>query len=303
MTTEVAPAEITLTGYEDVRAALGNADLVRSVDVERFERGNIMERVLLMLGGSEHRDRRRAENLLFRRETIERFEREVLPPVVEATIGRAAALGRGDLLDLGGQIAVVMAATIAGVDADLDSDAERERLSAYLHSFARGEAIDAATGDVETIKRSVMEDLAEFDERYLRPARVRREALLAELDAAAGNSAFDSPFDPAVVTGGDRTGPADVLGTLLRSRVELGIDDQLLVREAAFFFEAGAHTSTQTFTNALHQIMAWLAEPGRGEPRWHEDLAWVQRAVHEALRLRPTNPLMRRRAERDTEIR
>lgn len=279
-------SEVTFDRFDTVRAALLNPDLVRSIDSQRFESGNIMERVILMIAGDDHRDRRRIENALFRRETLERFERALFPVLTEETFERAATTPSGDLIQLGGSMAVVVSARIAGIDFD-DSDLEeRRRLAAYLHLFARGEALDAATGDIERIKREVMAALTAFEAEYFAPSRQRREALL--------NAVSSDASDQADL-------PGDILTTLIGARRSLNIDDDLLVRETALFFEAGAHTSTQTFTNSMHHVFGWLAEHREARSRT-DDLAWVQRAVHEALRLRPANPLMRRRAIRDTDV-
>lgn len=286
MTKTATIFEVTFDRFDSVRAALANPDLVRSIDSERFEAGNIMERVILMIAGDDHRDRRRIENALFRRETLEHFERELFPDLTTDTLAHAADRPSSDLIQLGGSMAVVVSGRIAGIDfreSDLD---ERRRLTAYLHLFARGEALDAATGDIEAIKRDVMSGLTQFEEEYFGPSRRRREALLD--DVSSGIS------DETVL-------PHDVLTTLIRAGRSLNIDDDLLLRETALFFEAGAHTSTQTFTNSMHHLFGWLAEH-REAASDVDDLAWIQRAVHEALRLRPANPLMRRRAIRDTEV-
>ena len=70
---------ITLTGYEAVRGALTNNDLSRSLDRERFETGNLKEGTLSVLHGAEHRERRRMENRLFRRDMFELYENEMFP--------------------------------------------------------------------------------------------------------------------------------------------------------------------------------------------------------------------------------
>lgn len=85
--------EIELTTFEDVRLALINEDLTRSLDPERHERGNILDQVLMVLHGDAHRVRRRVENRLFRRETLLRYERQLFPDIIRSTLARIG-LGR-----------------------------------------------------------------------------------------------------------------------------------------------------------------------------------------------------------------
>jgi cytochrome P450 len=277
-----APAELTLQSFADVRAALATDALVRSIDPARFEHGNIMERVLLMLVGQEHRDRRRVENALFRRERLAEYETEIFPPLLAETVGNAALTGQADLIDLGATLTVVLSGQTAGIDFDVRDKAIRRQLVDYLHVFARGEALDAETGDVDQIRAQVSAALARFAAEYFEPSRRRRADLLA--------------------TQGLGAGPRDVLTALLAGRDELGLDDATILRETAFFFEAGAHTSTQTFTNSVHYALGWAGEEASRRELLAEDLALAQRCVHEALRLRPTNPAIRRRAVRDLTV-
>jgi hypothetical protein len=80
------------------------------------------------------------------------------------------------------------------------------------------------------------------------------------------------------------------------------MDDALLLREVRLFFSGGAHTSTQTLTNTFDQLFAWCARHPGDWDRLAEDLYFCQRAVQEALRRRPTNPMIHRLALADTEV-
>lgn len=277
-----AQTEVVLSTYDEVKAALLSNSLVRSVDPDVFERGNIMERVLLVLVDGEHRDRRRAENPLFRRERLAAYETKLFLPIIESTFEAMVTDGRADLVDLGAMLTVVLSGQTAGIDLNAGSLSERRRLVDYLHVFARGEALDVQLGDVEGIKAEVRKALARFSDEYFIPSRLRRLQLLE-----AGRS---------------QELPADLLTLLLNARHELRLDHETILRETAFFFEAGAHTSTQTFTNTLHCILSWMDGRVDRTERLRSDLALVQRCVHEALRLRPTNPGIRRRATQDVTI-
>lgn len=288
MTTLAPPQEIVLTTYEDVRAALANEDLARSLDPERYEKGNIKEGVISLLHGAEHRERRRVENTLFRRDTLELYERVLFPDIVAHTLEDFVDRHRSDLMEIGWLMTCVLAARTAGVDFERGSLDQRQRLRHFLRLFAVGGAIDVAKGDVEDLKALMRATIAEFDAEFVAPSKARRLELVERFER--GEVREDEL-------------PRDMLTTLLRHRVELGMDDGLLLRETTTFFTAGAHTSTQTMTNTLHQLFEWCDLHPEDWDRLAEDAYFVQRAVQEALRCRPTNPMIHRRALRDTVIR
>jgi cytochrome P450 len=278
------PAEIVLDRYDDVRAALSSKDLTRSLDRDLYEVGNVSQDTLSTLHGNLHRDRRRVENQLFRRATLESYERVLFPQILEHTLRTFVDGEVSDLMEIGGMLTVVLAARTAGVDFDVDSYQQRQRLREFLHLFALGGAIDVAHGDVEEIKALMRSSLAAFDEEFVRASWARREA---RLDA-----------------GSQEDIPADVLTTLLKARRDgaLEMDDALLLREVTEFFAAGAHTSTQTLTNSFHLLFAWCRDHPEDWDRLATDVYFAQRAVQEALRVRPTNPMIHRRAAADTVV-
>jgi cytochrome P450 len=281
--------EVTLTGYEDVRRALGDEALSRSLDPDRYEVGNIKNRTLSILHGDEHRDRRRAENVLFRRQTLELYERVLFPEIVEYTLRTFVDPVGSDLMEIGGLMTVVLAARTAGVDFDHESLAQRQRLRHFLHLFALGGAIDVAKGDVEEIKGLMMATLADFEREFVQSSWIRREGLIER-------------YERGEIPAGEL--PADALTTLLsaRRRGELDMDDGLVLREVTGYFTAGAHTSTQTLANTFHQLFSWCSTRPDDWARLADDLYFVQRSVQEALRCRPTNPMIHRRALTPTTI-
>lgn len=278
--------EILFESYADVHEALTSPALTRSIDYDLYEHGNLMENVLLMLSGEAHRGRRRVENQVFRRQRLERYESESFPAIVDNALESLVASQGEDLIELGLRMAVVLSAESAGVDLDRNSVAQREELSQLLRVLARGEAIDAEKGDIEAIKLQVRDALDRFERQFFARSRERRaEILRADEQGGFGESL-----------------PHDVLSLLLSAQSALDIDDGTVLRETAFFVEAGAHTSAQTFTNTLHYVFEWSAGDTERRTRLESDLETVQRCVHEALRLRPTNPRMRRRAVSRAEI-
>jgi cytochrome P450 len=99
--------------------------------------------------------------------------------------------------------------------------------------------------------------------------------------------------------------PHDILTSLLRNRDDprLGLtDDGLIVREAGTYLQGGTHTSSQTLINAVDLLIE--ARDSRPDfwNRAQDDLAFAQRCMHETLRLRPTTPKAKRRAEANTSV-
>jgi cytochrome P450 len=278
---------LTLRTYADVGTALASTDLSRSIDRDRYEAGSILEAVVLMLDADEHRDRRRVENHLFRRDTLELYERDLFPAIVDRTLDLVLREPAPDLVGIGALLAVALSARTAGVDIDPTSLDERRALVALLRVFAQGISIDASTGDVDAIKADVRDALETFRQRFYQPSLERREAALRAVDG--GRVASDEL-------------PRDILTTLLQAREALGLPPDRILRETAFFLEAGAHTSSQSLASSLHFIFEASAGDASFPERLRDDPLFVQRCVHEALRLRPTNPLIRRRAVRDTRI-
>ena len=86
MTTEPKP-RIKIT-YATLRA--DNEELQALYDAGEV----IMSDVIVNLHGAEHRDRRRLENRLFRRDTFTMYERELFPPIIDQTFAPHLAGGR-----------------------------------------------------------------------------------------------------------------------------------------------------------------------------------------------------------------
>ena len=98
--------------------------------------------------------------------------------------------------------------------------------------------------------------------------------------------------------------PHDILTVLLRHREDPSLeleDERRVVREVATYLQGGTHTSAQTLVNSLDAIFERPDASGLLD-RVASDTLFAQRVIQETLRLRPTTPKARRRAEADTEI-
>ena len=265
---------ITLDGYSDVREAYRQHDLAQAL----YDAGGVvMADSLLVLHGSEHRLRRRVENRLFRRGTFRYWEKAFLRDVVRDTLAPFVAAGRADLLEIGYRTIMDLTARVAGIDRPTGSPEETDALYRFAKKFSEGATMVHTTRDPDLVRAEVAAALDEFDRIFLQPSIARRRALL---DAGTPD--------------GDL--PRDVLTALLRNRDELGVDDDVVRRECAFYLQAGSHSTADAFAHSADDWFAWSRrEPVAAEKARH-DPALLQRCVHETLRLHPASPVAQRRA-------
>ena len=244
---------ITITTFDAAKEAYRQKDLRQAL----YDAGEvIMGDVLVNLHDSAHRDRRRLENRLFRRETTELYERELFPPIIAATLAPDVAAGHAELVDLGHRLMMNLAALTAGVERPLGTSDETRTLYRYLMLFIEGATLAHYTGDRDAKRAEVADGLARFDAEFVRPSLDRRAAI-----AAAGEEL-----------------PKDVLSTLWANEDALHLPHEVVVREVAFYLLAGAHTSATAFTRVSHNIFKWLVPPRRCRARAHRSA--LRAAVH-----------------------
>ena len=275
------PAVFTVSSYEQAREVFRQKDLRQAL----YDAGDVvMADVLVNLHGDDHRARRRLENRLFRKDTHLRYERELFPPLLEATLAPAVLAGRGELVTLSHQIMMNLAALTAGVDRPAGTPEETLRLYAYLMTFIEGATLAHYSGDVSAKEAQVAQALKDFDHEFLQPSIARRSALLKDLEVNR-------------ISEGDL--PQDVLTTLLRNQDQLELPGDVLLREVCFFLLAGAHTSATAFLRTLDQIFVYAdSQPDLAE-RAKRDPVFLQRCVHETIRLNPSSPVAMRWAVQD----
>lgn len=279
----VAPV-VTITTYEQAREAYRQRDLRQAL----YDEGEVvMADVLVNLHGEDHLARRRLENRLFKREHLERYERWMFPPVIESTLRPHIEAGEADLVKLGHQMMMNLAAVSAGVDRPAGTPEETFHLYSYLMRFIEGATLAHYTGDRAAKRAEIAQALADFDREFLAPSSERRRAELARLSAGD------------IVEEGL---PLDVLTLLLRNEDDLHLPHEVVLREVAFFLLASAHTSATAFTRTIHNVLTWLeAHPGDQERVAHDRL-FVQRCVHETVRLEPSSPVGMRWALSDVAL-
>jgi cytochrome P450 len=217
------------------------------------------------------------------------YEDELFPPIVEQFVSQAAESGEADLFSLGEMLSIVLAAKRSGFDLDIDDQQAHADIVAYVDVFSQASAIIDAK-DPDAVRDTVKRALLEFSEQFGKPSIDRRLAALAALEKGEIS---------------EEELPHDILTALVRHRddQDLGLsDDFLIIREAATYLQGGTHTSSQTLVNALDLLIDSRELRADDYERVKIDLAFAQRCVHETLRLRPTTPKAKRRAEDTTTV-
>lgn len=281
MTTTSTPATVTIDTYAAAQQCYRNRDLRQG----SYDEGDVvMADVVINLHGAEHRNRRRLENRLFRRDTFWHYEQDLFPAIFDETLAPHLAAGRTELVRFGHQLMMNLAALTAGVDRPEGTPEETFRLYDYLMLFIEGATIAHYTGDKEAKSAEVRAALQAFGREFLAPGIERRRAIL---DRIAAGEADDSELPP------------DVLSVLVRNQDNLDLTPEVTCREVAFYLLAGAHTSATAFTRTMHNIFSWLEAHPEAADRPRTDRLFCQRATHETIRLQPSSPVAVRWAEAD----
>lgn len=266
-------ATITLNQIPDALAALRDENLAQSL----YDEGKvIMDGTLLTLHGDAHRERRMLEFRVFRRSYFRHYETEVFPRALNELLEPTVAQGRCDLVDFGFRITMNLTADFAGVDRPERSSRETEALLELVKTFSEGATLVHSTRDRDEVRKEVREALAEFREKFLRPSIARRQAMLEQV---ARNEIEGSAL------------PRDVLTVLLQNEDRLDLPPDLLCREIAFYLQAGSHSTANAMTHAMHDIFEWSKRHPQDRARMMSDPVFLQRCVHESLRLHPASPV------------
>lgn len=270
-------ATVTVAGYKEANQALALPDLKQSL----YDEGKVlMDRVLVTLDGEDHRRRRLLEMRIFKKDFFHYYEKQVLPAVVERTLARFRATGRADLMDFGRRSMLDLTADFAGIDRPTNSDAERDALVKIIHGLGAAATLGQYQGDREAVRESVRQTLREFDAKFFTPSMERRQALVAR--HARGEIGEDQL-------------PRDILTILLRNEDGVALDRDMILRETGFYYLAGAHTSVHSLTHAMNEMFRWVANHPEDASKLRDDPLFVQRCVHESLRLHPSSPVAQRK--------
>ncbi|MEM7020084.1 MAG: cytochrome P450 [Pseudomonadota bacterium] len=267
----------TITRFEAASQALKLKDLRQAL----YDTGAIlMGNALVNLHGEEHRKRRNLEARVFRRDFFRYYETEVFPRTLNETLAPFLAAGKMDIVDFGYKVLVNLTLDFAGIDRPQKTAEETEDIISMLRLFARTATLLHSTEDHEEVRQAFLKALARFDAEYFTPSAEHRKVLLARY--ANGDIEEDEL-------------PRDILTILLRNEDNIDMTHDIMVKEIAFFALAGAHTSINTLTHAMHEILTWCAEHPEDNQKLANEPLFVQKCVHESIRLHPSSPIAARR--------
>ena len=268
---------ITISDFEACSETLADKQLAQSL----YDDGAvIMADVLLVLHGAAHRARRGLELRVFRRDFSRFYEQLVFPATLAQTIAPYERQGHADLMELGYAVTLNLTADFAGIDRPRRDAAETADLLRLVMVFSEGATLVHSTRDKNIVRNEVRAALAEFDTLFYQPSLTRRRDLLVRF--AAGEIDEDAL-------------PRDVLTVLLRNEDKVELSPDLMMREIAFYLQAGSHSTANSTTHAFHDVTAWCAAHPADAARIASDPLFLQRCVHESIRLHPASPVAWRR--------
>lgn len=265
--------EHAITSFDGAGDALRNPDLAQSM----YDAGAVvMDQVLLTLHGEAHRTRRLLEFRVFRKNFLQYYEREVFPPTLRATLAPYLVAGRVDLIEFGYRVTMNLTADFAGIDRPRGSVEETEALLKLVKTFSESATLVHSTRDHAEVRSEGRAALAELQQRFLAPSVARRVALI---DAVTRGELTEDAL------------PRDVLTVLLRNEDKVDLPPDVLLREMAFYLQAGAHSTSNSMTHAMHEIFTWCAAHPGSRARLLAEPLFTQRCVHESMRLHPASPV------------
>lgn len=263
---------VSITDYETARQALFNPDLKQAL----YDEGAVlMHKVLVALHGDEHQARRDLEGKVFKRNFLHYYENEVFPVILAESLTPFLKTGRADLLDFGYRTMIDLTIQFAGIDRVDNSQEELETLLRILRVLGEAATLAHYTGDKDEVRKRVKTHLDEFEQKFFTHSKTRREACIAEFKA--GKLSEDEL-------------PRDILTVMLRNEDELDLPMDLILRETAFMYLAGAHTSIHSLTHAMHEIFTWCNDHPEDRNKIATDPLFLQHCVHESMRLHPSSP-------------
>lgn len=274
----------TVSSYREVQEVLRSSGFWPSMFVRVS--GPLLEGTLMTLSVDEHLQRRRTEVVMFSRAQLMDYELETVVPALREQLEAAVAEPgnpKVDIMHIMREALLRVTAKVVGID-NLAGSADVDELRELAECFGEGSSAEWALQDREAVVAAAVAAKERFAGRFFQPALERRTALLEQFrQGSVDESAL----------------PNDLTMLLLRSYEDW--NPELLLREIIFYVTASANTTTHLAPHVLAEVLDYLED----EPRRREhagDLAFLQRAVSEGLRLHPTVPALVRRALEDITL-
>lgn len=271
---------INVTGFREAQQTLSLPDLKQAL----YDEGAaLMDRVLVTLHGEEHRKRRLLEMKIFKKDFFAYYETQVMPTVLRETLQPFVQGGGADLIDVAYHCMVGLTADFAGIDRPLRSAAETAELVRLLRVFGVAATIGQFKGsraEFDALKASIGQGMQDFETRFFNPSFARREALIAQHRQG--------------VIGEDQL-PRDILTLLIQNDENVDLPRDMILRETAFYFLSGAHTSVHSISHVMHELFMLIRRDPGVRARLLAEPLYLQRCVHESFRLHPASPVSKRR--------
>ena len=71
----------------------------------------------------------------------------------------------------------------------------------------------------------------------------------------------------------------------------INLDDDIIKKEIAFYLQAGSHSTANSMTHAFHEISNWINDDKQKFNKIKNDPIFLQKCVHESMRLHPASPV------------
>ncbi len=268
-----------VTDFDACVEALRQPDLRQSL---YDEASLMMERSLVNLHGPEHRARRGAEAMMFRKDIFLDYERNVLPQVIDETLGPFFKDGKGDLVDLGYRVMLNLTVDFTGIDRPLRTREETDELLRLLREFSLAPALGQSRAeDIPEKKARIAAAIADYERDFLMPSIERRRALV---DQWRNDEITREEL------------PRDVMTALLINEDKVTLTREEWIQEGIFYTLAGAHTTIHSLSHAVHELFEWLDAHPEDQQTVKTDPFFIQQCVYESVRLHPSSPVAKRRA-------
>jgi len=266
------------SNYDTIKKALVNRDLKQAL----YDKGKvIMDGVLLTLHGEEHHKRRKLEHKVFQRDFFRYYEHELFPKTLDETLKPFIKKKSADLIDFGYRITMNLTADFAGIDRLEKTPAETEKLLSLVKTFSQGATLVHSKRPHEEVNKEVIDALEIFEKDFLIPSKMRREKLIKKFN---NNEVNENEL------------PRDVLTVLIRNVDNIELNDELIKREIAFYLQAGSHSTANSMTHAIHEILKWIDNDEGKLLKINSDPLFLQKCVHESMRLHPASPVAWRKS-------
>jgi cytochrome P450 len=239
----------------------------------------LMDKVLVNLHGKEHQMRRKVEAKILKPNFFRWYETEVFQKTLDETITPYLKEGKADLVDLAYRILLNLTADFSGIDRPKRSFEETERILIMLRTFGKAATLGQAKGNKDAISNEIKNSLEAFNKEFYKPSKQKRLEHLKRLKLGDIN---ESDL------------PRDILTQLLKNQEKLGLSDNIILKETAFYLLAGAFTSIHSLTHAMHEIFERIKDPIQ-KSKVMSDPIYLQRCIHESMRLHPSSPTAMRR--------